>query len=207
MWRRMTLPASASAVLDLWFEGASATALGTASARWYRKDDAFDAMLGARFGDHLEAASRGELGSWCSAPLGSLAFVVLCDQIARNVHRGTARSFAFDPLALSASLGARARREDTLLTIPQRVFLAMPFMHSESLAMHDEATLLFTAILEDAEREVPSLVSYAKSTLGYEEKHRAILDRFGRYPHRNAILGRSSTAEEISFMETPGSSF
>ena len=203
----MNLPAPASAVLDVWFEGASATALGSASERWYRKDDAFDAMLGARFGDALEAASRGELGGWCASPLGSVAFVVLCDQLARNVYRGTARSFAFDPLALSASLGARARGEDASLTIPQRVFLAMPLMHSESLAIHDEAAAVFRAILAHAAREVPSLEAYAKSTLGYEEKHRAILDRFGRYPHRNAILGRPSTAEEVAFLATPGSSF
>ena len=203
----MPLAAPASAVLDVWFEGSSATELGSASARWFRKDEAFDAMLRARFGDELEAAARGELGGWCSSPRGSLALVVLCDQLARNVHRGTARSFAFDPLALSTSLAARARGEDAHLTIPEQVFLAMPLMHSESLAMHDEAKTVFAAILERAERDVPTLVSYAKSTLGYEVKHRAILERFGRYPHRNALLGRASTAEETAFLETPGSTF
>jgi uncharacterized protein (DUF924 family) len=203
----MSLPESASAVLELWFEGCSATELGSASARWFRKDEAFDAMLRARFGDHLETASRGELGSWGSSPRGSLALVVLCDQFARNIHRGTARSFAFDPLALSASLAARAREEDAALTIPEQVFLAMPLMHSESLAMHDVAKSVFAAVLKRAERDVPSLASYAKSTIGYEERHRVILERFGRYPHRNAILGRVSTAEETAFLETAGSTF
>lgn len=183
------------------------TAVGSASERWYRKDDAFDAMLRERFGEALEVALRGELGSWCATPLGSLAFVTLCDQIARNVYRGTARSFAFDPLALHASRSARARQEDASLTIPQRVFLAMPLMHSESLAIHDEAAMVFAAIVEHAERDVPTLVPYAKNVLDYERKHRAILDRFGRYPHRNAIVGRTSTADEISFLQTPGSSF
>ncbi|MDP9002949.1 MAG: DUF924 domain-containing protein [Myxococcota bacterium] len=203
----MVLAASASAILDVWFEGSSATELGSASVRWFRKDVAFDAMLHARFGDDLETASRGEFGGWCSSPRGTLALVVLCDQFARNVYRGTARSFAFDPLALSASLAARARGEDVVLTIPEQVFLAMPLMHSESLAVHDVATDAFAIILERTKRDFPSLVAYAKSTIGYEEKHRAILDRFGRYPHRNAILGRGSTAEETSFLQTSGSTF
>ena len=203
----MALPAAAAEILDVWFDGSSATELGSASSRWFKKDEAFDAMLREGFSDSLEKASRGELGSWCSSPRGSLALVVLCDQFARNVHRGTARSFAFDPLALFASLGARARGEDAALSIPERVFLAMPLMHSESLAIHDEASAVFAAILEHAERHVPSLVAYAKSTLGYEVKHRAILDRFGRYPHRNLLLGRASTAEESEFLATPGSSF
>jgi len=201
------IPTSASAVLDVWFDGCSATELGNGSSRWYRKDDAFDAMLRTRFGEDLERAGSGELGGWCCAPRGSLALVVLCDQFARNVHRGTARSFAFDALALATSLGARARGEDAALTIPERVFLAMPLMHSESLAIHDEATAVFEAIIAHAERAVPTLVSYAKTTVGYEVKHRAILDRFGRYPHRNAILGRESTADEKAFLETAGSSF
>jgi len=203
----MMLPAAASEVLEVWFEGPSATALGNASSRWFTKDDAFDATLRARFGDALEKAARGELGGWCSAPRGSLALVVLCDQFARNVYRGSARSFAFDPLALSTSLGARARGEDAALSIPQRVFLAMPLMHSESLAIHDEATSVFAAILEHAEHHVPSLVDYAKSIIGYEVKHRAILDRFGRYPHRNSLIDRASTPAESEFLATPGSSF
>lgn len=203
----MMIPTSASAVLDVWFDGCSASELGTGSSRWYRKDDAFDAMLSTRFGEDLDRAGRGELGGWCGAPRGSLALVVLCDQISRNVHRGTARSFAFDPLAVATSLGARARGEDASLTIPERVFLAMPLMHSESLVIHDEATAVFEGILAHAEHAVPTLVPYAKSTIGYEEKHRGILERFGRYPHRNGILGRASTAEEREFLETPGSSF
>ncbi len=203
----MSLPPAAAAVLDVWFDGSSATALGDASARWFKKDDAFDAKLREQFGRDLEAAARGELGGWGASPEGTLALVILCDQIARNVHRGTPGSFALDPIALSTSLGARARREDASLTIPERVFLAMPLMHSESLAMHDEATALFGAILRDAERGVPTLVDYAKSTIDYEVKHRTIVERFGRYPHRNAILGRASTPEEVEFLKTPGSGF
>jgi uncharacterized protein (DUF924 family) len=203
----MTLPVSASAVLDVWFEGTSGTDVGSAMNRWFQKDEAFDATLRARFGDSLELASRGELGAWCISPRGSLAFVILCDQFARNVYRGTARSFAFDPLALFVSSSTRARGEDESLTVPERVFLAMPLMHSESIAVHDEARVAFTAIVEHAERNVPSLVSYAKYTLEFEEKHRAILERFGRYPHRNALLGRTSTSEEVAFLATPGSSF
>lgn len=203
----MTLQASAAGVLEVWFEGTTPTDLGSGSERWFLKDEPFDAMLRARFGNDLEAASRGELGKWCSSPRGSLALVVLCDQFARNAYRGTARSFAFDPLALSTSLAARARGEDAALTIPEQVFLAMPLMHSESLAMHDEVSAVFASILRHAERDVPSLVEYAQRTIGYEEKHRAILQRFGRYPHRNALLGRSSTAEEVAFLETSGSSF
>ena len=195
----MPLPSSDD-VLHLWFDGASATELGSASSRWFKKDEAFDGLLRDRFGDALEAAARGELGGWCSSPRGSLALVVLCDQFARNVFRNTARSFAYDALALSTSLGSRARGEDAALTIPEQTFLAMPLMHSESLAMHDEATRVFAAIVARAEREVPSLVGYAKSNVGYEAKHRALLDRFGRYPHRNAVVGRASTPEELVFL-------
>jgi uncharacterized protein (DUF924 family) len=202
----MTLPLAAASVLDLWFEGSTATELGT-SSRWFKKDESFDALLRERFADTLEAASRGELGGWCGSPRGSLALVILCDQFARNIHRGSAKAFASDPHALSASLGARARGEDAALTVPERVFLAMPLMHSESLLIHDEATAVFTALAAHAEREVPSLASYARSIIGYEEKHRSILERFGRYPHRNAALGRSSSAEETAYLATPGSSF
>jgi len=199
--------ASASDVLATWFEGVSATDLGSASGRWFRKDDAFDAMLRARFGGTLEAAARGELGGWCSSPRGSLAFVVLCDQFSRNVYRGTARSFALDPLALAMSSATRARGEQTELTVPEQVFLTMPLMHSESLVLHDEATAAFATILALAEQHVRSLVSYVKNTIEYEKKHRAILEQFGRYPHRNALLGRDATAEETTFLEQPGSAF
>ena len=203
----MTLPTAAASVLDLWFEGSTATDLGSASSRWFKKDEAFDALLRQRFSDMLETALRGELGGWCSSPRGSLALVVLCDQFARNIHRGSAKAFAHDPHALSASLGSRARGEDATLTVPERIFLAMPMMHSESLAIHDQAAVVFAAIAAHAERDVPSLASYARSVIGYEAQHRGILERFGRYPHRNAALGRPSTAEEVAFLATPGSSF
>lgn len=198
------------ALLDLWFEGLDGPALDMKSPtvkRWFSVDPEFDALLRARFGAELEPAARGELGEWCSTIQGSLAFVLLCDQIARNVHRGTPRAFATDPLALHTSLLEVGRGDHVALPIPRRIFLLMPLMHSESLAVHDVARREFGAVLRDAEKHFPGMVGYARGTLDYEEKHRAIVERFGRYPHRNAILGRSSSAEELEFLKQPGSGF
>lgn len=198
------------ALLDLWFSGADADSLdmsGPLMKRWFSVDPAFDASLRERFGPALDEAARGELGAWCATPSGALAFVVLCDQFARNMHRGTPRAFATDPLALHTTLAGLARGDHLGLRIPERVFFLMPLMHSESLAMHDLALVEFGAVVALAEERVPGMLRYAQGTLDYERKHRVIVERFGRYPHRNAILGRDSTPEELEFLKQPGSSF
>ncbi|MBI2389130.1 MAG: DUF924 domain-containing protein [Deltaproteobacteria bacterium] len=180
---------------------------GPTVRRWFTVDARFDAELRASFGDDLEHAARGELGGWCASPRGALALIVLCDQIARNVHRGTARAFATDPIALHTTLLGLARGDHLALRVPERLFFLMPLMHSESLAVHDVARQEFGAVVAEAERSTPGMAGYAKGSLDYEDKHRVILARFGRYPHRNAALGRASTAEELEFLKQPGSSF
>lgn len=206
----MTLPERARALLDLWFAGTDGPSLdmeGPTVRRWFTVDPRFDAELRAAFGADLEHAARGELGAWCVSPRGTLALIVLCDQIPRNVHRGTPRAFATDSIALHTTLLGLARGDHVGLTVPERLFFLMPLMHSESLAIHDVARQEFGAVVAEAERSAPGTLGYAKGALDYEDKHRVILQRFGRYPHRNAILGRASTAEELEFLKQPGSSF
>ncbi len=199
----------ARTVLDAWF-GAGDGPLdprGPVVRRWFSRDDAFDEVLRSTFSDDLQLAARGELGSWCATPRGALAFVILCDQFSRNIHRGTAQSFALDPLALHTTLGQLARAAQASLLGYERVFLLMPLMHSESLAMHDIAIREFDATAEWSTSNAPEWADYARSSAGYERKHRVIIERFGRYPHRNAALGRTSTDEERAFLSEPGSSF
>lgn len=183
----MTTRPEMDEVLDFWFGE-------LAPAQWFRKDTALDAAIGARFGALLEAAGRGELWAWRRSPQGRLAEVIVLDQFSRNVHRDTPLAFARDPLALVLAQEAVAQGADRRLEAAWCVFFYMPYMHSESLAIHDEALRLF---------DQPGL----EENLRFEHRHREIIARFGRYPHRNAILGRVSTPEEVAFLEQPGSSF
>ncbi|CAG4885299.1 conserved protein of unknown function [Georgfuchsia toluolica] len=180
----MTNPES---VLHFWFEEIQ-------PAAWWKKDAAFDALIVQRFGAVLDSARAGELHAWRESAAGALAEIIVLDQFSRNIFRDSAAAFAQDTLALVLAQEALRRGLDMQLAEKQRHFLYMPYMHSESRAIHAEAVQLFTA-LGDA------------SVLDFEMQHKAIIDRFGRYPHRNAVLGRVSTAEEIAFLATPGSSF
>ena len=175
------------AVLDFWFREIR-------PAAWWSVDPAFDALVAGRFGPLLEQALRCELFGWRVTPEGRLAEVIVLDQFSRNIHRGTPRAFAADPLALALAQEAVAAGADLQLQFEQRPFLYMPWMHSESAAIH--------AVGEPLMKE-----RAPQHTHDFELKHKAIVDRFGRYPHRNAILGRVSTAEEVEFLKQPGSSF
>ena len=177
----------AETVLGFWFDELE-------PAQWFRKDPALDAAIGERFAELLEAAGSGELWRWRETPRGRLAEVIVLDQFSRNIHRDSPLAFARDALALVLAQEAVARGADRALEVTQRAFLYMPWMHSESLAIHEVALELF---------DQPGL----EEQLRYEHRHRDILLRFGRYPHRNAILGRPSTPEELTFLEQPGSSF
>src|SRR5690242_14676438 len=137
-------------ILETWFAGADGKLSEEASKRWFSRDDAFDAQLRDRFGGALDLAVRGQLGAWCITPHGSLAFGILCDQIARNIHRGSARSFETDAFALHECLGMLARGEERELGLFERHFLLMPLMHSEDLAMHDLARREFGRLHETA---------------------------------------------------------
>ncbi len=173
--------------MDFWFEEID-------PALWWKKDDNFDALLLKRFSETHARACRCELYGWRDYPEGRLAEIIVLDQFSRNLFRGSALAFANDAMALALSQEAVARREDLALTPVQRVFLYMPYMHSESLLIHEVAVELF--------RNTGKL-----DNLEFEYRHKAIIEQFGRYPHRNEALGRESTAEEIEFLSRPGSSF
>ncbi len=179
--------ATAEDILGFWFEEIQ-------PAQWWKIDPAFDELVRSRFGALHERARLCELFAWRVTPAGRLAEVIVLDQFARNIHRGTAGAFAADPLALALAQEAVAAGADLALDAERRAFLYMPYMHSESAAIHAAAEPLMR---ERAPRH----------THEFELKHKAIVDRFGRYPHRNAMLGRASTAEEVEFLKQPGSSF
>ena len=160
----------------------------------FAKDAALDESIRTRFGPTLEAAARCELFTWRATPEGRLAEILVLDQFSRNGYRDTARAFAQDALALALAQELVASGQDRSLPTAQRVFAYMPYMHSESALIHEQALELFAQ---------PGM----ENNLDFERRHKAIIDRFGRYPHRNAVLGRTSTPEELAFLSEPGSSF
>jgi uncharacterized protein (DUF924 family) len=174
-------------VLRFWFED-------TAPAQWWKVDPAFDATVRERFGVLLAAAAAGECFDWRGSARGRLAEVIVLDQFPRNIHRGTAAAFACDPMALALAQEAVAAGALAALAPVERSFLLLPYMHSESRRIHETAERLYR---EHAPPE----------NHDFELRHKAIIDRFGRYPHRNALLGRDSTPEEREFLTQPGSSF
>ena len=177
----------AEEILTFWFEQ-------TPEAAWWKVDAAFDARVRERFLPMLVQAAAGELHGWRDSARGRLAEVIVLDQFPRNIHRGTPEAFAHDPMALALSQEAvRAGALDELPPV-QRSFLLLPWMHSESPAIH--------AVAEGLYRDHAPAENHQ-----FELRHKAIIDRFGRYPHRNAILGRESTPEERVFLQQPGSAF
>lgn len=180
-------PRDASAVLQFWF-------VQTRPEAWWKSDPAFDEEIRRRFAPLHERACQGELFAWRTEPGGRLAEVIVLDQFSRNLFRGSARAFAQDGMALVLAQEAVASGALVALEPVERAFLLLPYMHSESRAIHVEAERLY--------REFAPPVNY-----DFELRHKAIVDRFGRYPHRNAVLGRDSTPEELEFLKQPGSSF
>ena len=189
----------AEAVLDFWFGAPDSADFGSARKAWFSKDAAFDAAIRERFGALVERALRGELEAWGDESRSSLVQILLLDQFTRNAFRGTARSFAGDARALAAASRMVGSRQDEALLPFMRGFVYMPFEHAEGLAMQDEAIRLFTKLVNEAPEQA--------DMLDYAHRHRDVIERFGRFPHRNEILGRQSTAEEIAFVKQPGSAF
>lgn len=174
-------------ILKFWFEASE-------PVQWWTKDERFDRIIIERFsGVHFRAA-RCELYEWRKDPKGRLAEIIILDQFSRNMFRGSAQCFAHDALALALAQEAISAGTESVLNEVERSFLYMPFMHSESMKIHEAAVQLFRK-------------NGIQSNLDYELKHKAIIERFGRYPHRNSVLGRQSTPEEIEFLKQPGSSF
>ena len=195
-----------ASILRFWFgERPENAATDPACARlWWSKQAAVDEEMRQRFGVLVEQASRGELDTWGTEPEGRLALILLADQFTRNIHRGTPASFALDPLARRWCLeGLETGAFERLLPI-QRIFACLPLEHSESLEHQDRCVAHTQALRDQASpAERATFDGYAD----YAERHREIIRRFGRFPHRNAVLGRTSTPEEIAFLQTPGSSF
>lgn len=173
-------------IINFWFSEIS-------PKQWWNGGDEFDALVKHRFLSTLEQAAEGKLASWRDTAKGRLAEIIVLDQFSRNIYRHSPAAFAQDKMALQLSQEAVAVGALATLNKDQRAFLLMPYMHSESAAVHKEAVLLFK--------------TQAPNNLDFELRHKAIIDRFGRYPHRNQILGRDSSAEEIEFLQQPGSSF
>jgi len=189
----------AETIVDFWFGAPDSPEHGTARSVWFAKDAAFDAEIRERFGALVEQALRGELDGWGDAPRSAIAHVLLLDQFTRNAFRDTPRAFAGDPRALAAAARMVGLRQDEALPTFMRGFVYLPYEHAEGLAMQDEAIrLLMRLAAADPAQQ---------SMLDYAYKHRAVIERFGRFPHRNAILGRRSTAEELEFLRQPGSRF
>ncbi|MCJ8277790.1 MAG: DUF924 domain-containing protein [Bdellovibrionales bacterium] len=172
-------------IIQFWFEEIE-------SKQHWVKDPAFDQMIKERFFDIHEQARQSALYQWRETALGRLAEIIILDQFSRNMYRDTPQAFSQDPLALALSQEAVRIGADKELTKSQAFFLYIPYMHSESVTVHEEALKLFSQ--EGFSNE-------------FEIKHKVIIDRFGRYPHRNKILGRTSTEEEIEFLKEPSSSF
>jgi len=192
--------ADAQAVLDFWFLPAGDAGHGAARREWFRKDAQFDAQIRERFGALIELALAGDLRAWEEgAALPALAFIVLLDQFTRNAYRGTPLSFAGDTLALRAARRLVATGAELALMPQQRTFVYLPFEHAEDIATQRESVALFTRLAAAQ----PGF----ESTLDYAHRHCAIIERFGRFPHRNDILGRASTPEELAFLQQPGSGF
>lgn len=178
---------AATDILNFWFDEID-------PAKWWKKDVIFDQLIRDRFSGTYAKAHHCELFEWRQTAEGRLAEIIVLDQFSRNMFRGTPEAFASDSLALALAQEAVATRADVELNDQYRAFLYMPYMHSESPLMHEIAVELFSQI-------------DTKGNLESELKHKAIIDRFGRYPHRNEILGRQSTTEELAFLQQPGSGF
>jgi uncharacterized protein (DUF924 family) len=193
-------------ILHFWFgdDPANAATSPECARLWWSKQPAVDEMMRERFGPLLPQVSSGALDSWASDPAGRLALILLADQFSRNIHRGTPEAFALDPVARRLALeGFAIGAFEGLLPI-QRLFATLPLEHSESLADQDRCVALTRTLRDEVS---PTERGPFDSFVDYAERHREIIRRFGRFPHRNAVLGRTSTPEEVAFLQTPGSSF
>lgn len=191
------ITASPQPVLDFWFGTPDSPDYGSQRPEWFQKSPIFDDQAKDKLWGLYEQACAGELDAWANDHKGMLALIILLDQLSRNFHRDSPQAFAQDAKALDLARRALDAGFDQRLLVVQRCFIYMPFEHSEDLADQDLCVDLF----EGLRGELPD------AFLDYADKHRVIIRRFGRFPHRNAILGRESTPEEIEFLTQPGSSF
>jgi uncharacterized protein (DUF924 family) len=209
------------AILDYWFSSLDDVApldreiepFRTCFARWYGKRAAIDDEIRARFEPALLGATRDgsrwerEVAEWQRVPSGLLALVILLDQFPRNMYRDSARMYAYDQLALSVTTVAIREYETEPLPLVQRMFLYVPLMHIENLTLQQAMVARFEGLAGLAAERSPHNAGFFAFALEYARRHREVVERFGRFPHRNAILGRPSTATELEFLKQDGSSF
>jgi len=186
-------------ILSFWFLPADVPGHGQPRMVWFRKDAGFDEEIRTRFLPDVEAALNGERADWADTPQGALALLILLDQFPRNLFRGEARAFAGDAQALRVADAVIARGWDQAMSGVERAFVYLPFEHSEALADQTRSMELFGALAS----QLPETAGY----LDYAHKHQEVIARFGRFPHRNAALGRVSTPEEVVWLALPGSGF
>jgi uncharacterized protein (DUF924 family) len=206
------MTSEAGAILDFWFAdaGRSAAALERRGRFWFGYDQSAaelrqqDDLIRSRFADPAERALQGELDGWAESPRGRLALILLLDQFPRNIHRGTARAFAGDAAALRLTTSGLQAGADRLLSACERVFFYMPLQHAESSAWQARAIEVFDELARDADDEQRAFV---ESCLPYARVHRDIIRRFGRFPHRNAVLGRESTPAERAYLAADAPDF
>ena len=179
-------------------------AMQRVQAQWFRKDEAFDAELRRRFGATLDAALAGGLDSWADTAEGRLALLLVLDQFTRNAFRGQPRSFAGDARALALALEGIAREHDAQVPPMARIFCYLPLEHAEDAAMQARSVALFEALSQDPQAAPPEFFDGA---LDYARRHQDVIGHYGRFPHRNAILGRVSMAEELAYLAQPGAGF
>jgi uncharacterized protein (DUF924 family) len=197
----VSLDPRAVEVLECWFGVPGTEGYGEQRKQWFSRDASFDAMLRERFGALIGAARAGELDDWTRTPEGALALVIVLDQFSRNCHRDTALAFAADAKALQVATQMIERGDDVRLpTAHHRAFAYLPFEHDESVTSQQTSLRLFLQLDAD-----PAAVRAAYYR--YAQRHAEIVERFGRFPHRNALLGRESTEAERAFLREPGSSF
>ena len=186
------------AVLDFWFGAAGSDVYGTTRRAWFHKDATFDALVRERFASAIEVALAGDYRTWPATPRGALALILVLDQFTRNSFRDSPRAFAGDALALQTAGAAIARGDDAALVAVERSFMYLPHAHAESIQAQQRSIELFTRLRDETGLTDP---------LVWAKRHASVIVRFGRFPHRNAILGRQSTPEEAAFLVAQGSRF
>jgi uncharacterized protein (DUF924 family) len=217
----MSTAALAQSILDYWFASLDDTTVldrqvepfATCFARWYGKQPAIDAEIRARFEPALLSITRDgahwddTIASWQRAPLGLLALVILLDQLPRNMYRESPRMYAHDDLALAVTTLAIREYETHALSLVQRMFLCVPLMHVENPTLQQAMVARFEGLAALAADRSPHNAGFFGFALDYARRHRDVIETFGRFPHRNAILGRTSTPAELEFLTRDGSSF
>lgn len=199
------------AILQFWFgdidEDTEVTMDSEYSKKWFGKSEELDKEIKKNFEGDVKKAIKGQLDDWADDPRGRLALIILLDQFTRNIYRDSPKAFDSDLKALELSLASLKDGFDGRVGFVERQFMYMPLMHSENLEVQKNSVEVFAKHLEEAERYEDPSVEYFRSVLEYAQKHHDVIERFKRFPHRNKILGRRSTSEELAFLEEPGSSF